>query len=290
MAGLVETRWRRYGKDRVYVKTSGGVDVGYVDLVAGRVEVAAAGYEAAMAECAGRWLNRTSAVGHIDMAPSGASESRPTGSASDTEPAPVKDYASNVAGAAARAKREQVNAESPKLNLLARVLGVKTPERAWRVGAKGEERVAGELARLPADWRVLHAVEVGERGSDIDHVLMGPAGVFTLNTKRHPGGNVWVSDRLVMVNGQRTSYLRNSTHEPRRATRLLTKACGFDVPVLGVVVFVGLDRFTVKEMPAEVHVTTRRQLVRWLRKLPTTMDGTALDLIYEIARKSTTWT
>jgi Nuclease-related domain len=226
MAELVETRWRRYGKDRVYVKTSGGIDVGYVDLVAGRVEVAAAGYKAAMAECARRWLNPTSAVGDIDTTTLGASESRPTGSASDTEPVVVKDYAFNVAGAAAWAKREQVNAESPKLNLLARVLGVKTPERAWRVGAKGEARVAGELARLPADWRVLHAVEVGERGSDIDHVVIGPAGVFTLNTKRHPGGNVWVNARLLMVNGQRTSYLRNSTHEAGRTTRLLTKACG----------------------------------------------------------------
>ena len=89
----------------------------------------------------------------------------------------------NVAGAAARAKRNEVNAQAPVMNFASRVLGVKTDERAWRVGAKGEEKVASELAKLDARWRVLHAVEVGENGSDIDHVVIGPPGVFTLNAK-----------------------------------------------------------------------------------------------------------
>jgi len=107
------------------------------------------------------------------------------------------DLSTNVAGAAARAKREEVNAEAPVRNLVARVLGVKTDERAWRVGAKGEEKVGKELTKLPDGWHVLHAVQVSDAGTDIDHVVIGPAGVFTLNTKRHPDGKVTVYERAL---------------------------------------------------------------------------------------------
>jgi len=78
---------------------------------------------------------------------------------------------------------------------VARVFGVHTEERAWRVGAVGEEKVADRLAKLVTKdprWRVLHAIPVGERGSDIDHLAIGPAGVFTINAKYHAGAKIWV--------------------------------------------------------------------------------------------------
>ncbi len=34
---------------------------------------------------------------------------------------------------------------------------------------------------------------VGE-GSDIDHLVIGKGGVYPVNTKRHPGGKVWVRE------------------------------------------------------------------------------------------------
>jgi hypothetical protein len=53
-------------------------------------------------------------------------------------------------------------------------------------GASAEEHVGGLLAKLPAsEWRVIHDASLG-RGN-IDHILIGPAGVFTVETKSHPG-------------------------------------------------------------------------------------------------------
>ncbi|MBG6212216.1 hypothetical protein RCH23_000129 [Cryobacterium sp. CAN_C3] len=43
------------------------------------------------------------------------------------------------------------------------------------------------LSKLGPEWTVLHAVPVGSGSSDIDHVVIGPAGVFTINTKNHTG-------------------------------------------------------------------------------------------------------
>jgi hypothetical protein len=53
-------------------------------------------------------------------------------------------------------------------------------------GATGEEQVGDVLDKLAGkDWRVIHDASLG-RGN-VDHILIGPAGVFTVETKSHPG-------------------------------------------------------------------------------------------------------
>src|SRR5690606_35171094 len=127
------------------------------------------------------------------------------------------------------------------------------------------------------------AVPVGENGSDIDHLVIGPAGVFTLNTKRHPGANVWVGERAILINGHRTKYLRNSRFEASRAGRLLTEATGHGVDVHPVIVLVSIEHLTVKQMPADVRVLGRFQLLRWLRSQPHRLDVSTVEAIYDAA-------
>jgi hypothetical protein len=53
-------------------------------------------------------------------------------------------------------------------------------------GALAEEHVGGLLDQLPRDrWRVIHDATLG-RGN-VDHIVIGPPGVFTIETKSHPG-------------------------------------------------------------------------------------------------------
>jgi hypothetical protein len=53
-------------------------------------------------------------------------------------------------------------------------------------GATGEEQVGGLLEELAGrGWRVIHDVTLGH--GNVDHILIGPAGVFTVETKSHPG-------------------------------------------------------------------------------------------------------
>jgi Nuclease-related domain len=53
-------------------------------------------------------------------------------------------------------------------------------------GASAEEHVGGLLDELAAgDWRVIHDANLG-RGN-VDHIVIGPGGVFTIETKSHPG-------------------------------------------------------------------------------------------------------
>jgi hypothetical protein len=163
----------------------------------------------------------------------------------------------HVPGQAARAQAEAelaaMRERSRVGTFLARTFDMKTDERAWRVGAGGEETIGTRLEKLRKHgWHVLHAVPVGDRGSDIDHVVIGPGGVWTLNTKTHPGRRVWVGKQQVRVDGHKTDYLPNSRHEAERASRLLTGACGFPVFVKAALVFLTgtlIPDVTIKQSP-----------------------------------------
>ncbi len=53
-------------------------------------------------------------------------------------------------------------------------------------GAVAEEHVGGVLDQLDRGrWRVIHDATLG-RGN-VDHIVIGPPGVFTIETKSHPG-------------------------------------------------------------------------------------------------------
>jgi hypothetical protein len=176
--------------------------------------------------------------------------------------------------------------------MLARVLLVHTDERAWRIGADGEQKVASQLDRLnrmDSRWLALHSVPVGRNGADIDHVVIGPSGVFTLNAKHHPGARIWVGGNTFMVNGIRQPYIRNSRNEAKRASRLLSAACGFQVPVAGMVVPVNADQLTIKSPPQDVCVVNRMALVKWFRRRPQILADRTIGAIYEAARRSITW-
>ncbi|MDD9206454.1 nuclease-related domain-containing protein [Georgenia sp. 10Sc9-8] len=175
---------------------------------------------------------------------------------------------------------------------LARLAGARTDERAWRIGAVGEGKVAAQLEKLRAHdprWRFLHAVPVGQRGSDIDHVAIGPAGVFTLNAKHHPGARIWITDEEFFVNGRWRPYIRNSRHEAARASRLLSRACGFQVRVRALIVPVRPGALTVKRPPVDLDVVRRQRVARWLAHQPHALPTAIIEEIFAHARRSTTW-
>lgn len=161
--------------------------------------------------------------------------------------------------------------------------------RPWYQGAVGEIAVGKLLANLGPEWVVLHAVPVGDRGTDIDHVLIGPPGVFTLNTKNHAGQPVWVAGRTLMVGGHRQPHIPKAFHEATRVENLLSTAVGGPVPVTGVLVLVGPRGFTIKEEPVGVAVVTDRQLLRWPHRRPPVLATEQLTRLTAAAALPETW-
>ena len=187
----------------------------------------------------------------------------------------------------------RVQSEAPPRSAFARILGrspLSEDSHPWYVGALGELEVARRLEALGDGWTVVHSVPIGTRGSDIDHVVVGPPGVFTLNTKHHAGAKVWVGGRRLLVNGQKTEHLRNTRHEAPRTQKLLSSALGADVPVRGVIVVVGAKQITVREQPADVAVLASPQLVRWLKKQKPALDAALGATVAAAVCAKETWT
>ncbi len=180
----------------------------------------------------------------------------------------------------------------PPRSLLRRVFGASPLSDAswpWYRGALGEIAVGRVLAKLGPEWLVLHAVPVGSGWADIDHVLVGPAGVFTLNTKNHAGQSIWVAGQTLMVSGQKLRHLYNSAHEGARASKLLSTAVGAAVDVTAVVVIVEPKRLTIKEKPREVIVLSDRQLLGFLQRRKAVLDAEQVQRVVAAAVNARTW-
>lgn len=185
-------------------------------------------------------------------------------------------------------------------------------DRSWRVGADGEATVAALLTDLTEPslwermrdrrprWRVLHSVPLldrtGRPRGDVDHVLIGPPGVVTINTKHHHAGRVALDGDELTVNRHRTDYLAKAQREAERATGLMRPALaasGHDalaqrITVRPMIVVVGA-RLLVSEWAVGVNVVMPRQLVHTLTSMPERLAAAEVDELFETARRGRTW-
>jgi hypothetical protein len=123
-------------------------------------------------------------------------------------------------------------------------------------GATGEEQVGGLLDRLAGDgWHVIHDASLG-RGN-VDHILIGPAGVFTVETKSHPG-----PIKVGRVHGATLSQAQAQRKAIERVTGEMVEA---------LIVF---SRAWVDKPLARrkgVRVTPARMLAGYLERRPATL-------------------
>jgi hypothetical protein len=185
-----------------------------------------------------------------------------------------------------------VQDDGQQLGRMARFFGV-TPlhpdARGWYQGALGEIEVARSLSRLGPEWTVLHAVPVGAGEADIDHVVIGPNGVFTLNTKNHAGKRIFVGGRTFMVNGVKQHFVRNSEFEATRASRLLSAAVHEPIEVTPVIVVVGAESIAVGRTAPGVEVRSSGQIGRWLQKRKAVLSYDQVVRIAQAAGQRGTW-
>jgi hypothetical protein len=293
------TRWRRYGKDRVYVARADGTSVGWWDLQADEAHPEGDAELEALTTAVRPWRAGAEppvAVVELAAVPSAsattASVKEQVAEAPMVQDRPWLDLTTNSPGAEARAQAVAAKEAAPVRTVLARALGVHTDERAWRLGANGEEKVAAQFDKVRKKdprWQFIHAIPVGSRGSDIDHLIIGPGGVFTANTKNHPNAKIWVGGDTFLVNGSRQPYVRNARHEAARAAKLLSAACGYPVHVEGLIVPVDPIEVDVKTPPRDVHVVTRREIAGWLLRHGDVLDQSQQTAVFDAARRSTTW-
>lgn len=211
-----------------------------------------------------------------------------TDDATKQAPKDPDDLALNHPGATLRVKAGDIQKAHPVLVFIFRLFGAHSQERAWRRGAEGEEEVAWRLRKLGDGWRILHSVPVGSGETDIDHLVIGPPGVFALNTKNHLGKRVTVYEKAIYVSGSKEPYLTKSRAEGRRASKILSRACNFPVTVSPVLVIMA-DELDLKGQPTDVHVVARKRVANWFEIQTPCLSAAETELIYAAARRRSTW-
>jgi len=142
--------------------------------------------------------------------------------------------------------------------------------RAWRRGAVGERRTARLLAGLERHgWAVLHDLAVAGSRANLDHLVIGPAGVFVIDSKQYcgrlrldPSGRLW-HGRYPLA-----PTLRAVSFEADQAALVLTDP---DVVVVPIVAVHGAQVPWGKVVMDGVPVVPARRLPSMLRQLPTVL-------------------
>ncbi|WP_244950145.1 nuclease-related domain-containing protein [Streptomyces griseofuscus] len=276
------TRWKRYGHDRLYANLPDGTAVGWADVTTGDITVL-------RAEC------RDDVIAVLTKHLQSLTESAPSDRAPEAQSrrmlpplTPADDLAGKPPG---QALRDLLAESGPGLmeRVISRLLRRPSEWDSWRKGLAGERRVGAELNRLrPHGWRVLHSVPLANK-VDIDHLLIGPGGVFSINTKHHHKRAVWVGDDSVKVDhGKPAPYARKSRAEAKRVARVLERYCDFPVPVEPVLVFVGVTELKVVATQLDVRVYQERQ-VSALAPLSGVLTAGQVEQVYSVARHRQAW-
>jgi hypothetical protein len=148
--------------------------------------------------------------------------------------------------------------------------GMLRSAEAFERGAEGEETTARALAELPMlGWRVFHDMRwPGRRYANIDHVVVGPTGVFVIDTKAW-SGEIEVRDGVLRQDGRRRDRAVLSAMDAAAAlTELLP---GLDAKAVNAVLCFDRDE-PVFGWADEVMVCSPANLVTLLTSRPSLLD------------------
>lgn len=189
--------------------------------------------------------------------------------------------------------RTVIKEERPILGRLQAAITPKpriTPEsqatRAWKVGAEGERRVAEVLEGVPGIV-ALHDRRAPGRRANVDHIVVGPAGVYVIDAKQYAGrlevrdkGTFWRPDHRLYVAGRDRSHLIDAMHGQVGLVRSALGPAYAHIRVSAVLCFIGSEWARLR--PKQLRGVT----VLWPKALPrhVARPGPHADWVGHVAR------
>jgi hypothetical protein len=203
----------------------------------------------------------------------------------------------------------------PARSLVSRIFGVSPLTSATRGlyrAAIGELAVAEMLDQLGPRWDVLHVVPLNDvetcpgtsktdapdpvnvtestsAGAQIDHLVIGPPGVFSLTTENFPGQEIRVVGDAMTIGGRNVDDILVARGLATAAASRLSAATGRIVRVEPVIVVMDASRLVLREQPTGVTVVRARHLVRLLTHRDRTLPGARVAQISDLAERDSTW-
>lgn len=146
-------------------------------------------------------------------------------------------------------------------------LGFDVHSLTWLWGAWGEEETGDELAKLDRDWFVIH--DIPSSHGNWDHVVVGPGGLFLLDTKRLTNPATVSNDALT---SGRTRYEGRTFRGAAIGLREALQAKDGNCPWINTVVVVWGE--FAQDVCEEERVTyvSGDKLIQWLTSQQTSLS------------------
>lgn len=166
--------------------------------------------------------------------------------------------------------------------------------RSHRMGLLGEQAVAEQLQRLlPPGHQIFHDVP-GDGKWNIDHVVVGPAGVFAIETKyrtKRPGKAgerdheaVFDGNKIQFPSGYDAEASEQASRNARWLANMLTKATGERVTVQPVVALPGW--WVTLKTDADVKVLSGKQVSGFIAREPAQLSDKFIQQIsYQLEQR-----
>ena len=126
---------------------------------------------------------------------------------------------------------------------------------AWRTGAFGEERTGELLGPLEAEgFRIIHDRLIPRSRANIDHIVVGPPGIFIVETKNY---------ERKLSRGQKERFAAQAKREAAAVARVVSP-----VSVTPLICVHRADLGWFKVRVDGVRIVSPKELIRVLRKAP----------------------
>ncbi|CAN5630263.1 hypothetical protein BH10ACT7_BH10ACT7_16580 [soil metagenome] len=195
-----------------------------------------------------------------------------------------------VAGQSAMSAVVLAQAGGDRRTVIQRLFGASpltaTSKFSYRA-ALGELLVGDMLENLGPSWDVLHGIPLGD--ALLDHLVIGPAGVFAVRAINCTDQEVLVEGDLLVVAGEARNDIPCSIADAASVGDLLSDAAGVPVPVQALLVVVDAARLTVRRPPNGLQLVASRDVHRMLTRASLTLTGDEVARVSDLADLEGTW-
>lgn len=154
---------------------------------------------------------------------------------------------------------------------LAKKLATPASVVAWKKGAMGEKIVAQRLLAVPNELGLtLHDRRIPGSRANIDHIVVGPRGVFIIDAKNYSGaltfhreGSFLSQSRVLRVNGRSAANMIRGLNHQKSVVEKVLRSAGATADIVAVLCFVSAEwpAFASPQLVNDV-------VVCWPKKLP----------------------
>ncbi len=152
---------------------------------------------------------------------------------------------------------------------------------AYLRGARGEQLVGWLLEDLPDTWHIFHGIQLEDRW-DLDHIVVGPGGMYCISTKNYRGLIAKSPDGQFLYNGRPTDELQQALRQTMRLRERMCALMGTDNLYINAVLAVPFAWIDLSGSLRNVLVLHKDNLVSQLESAPKRLTNRQIDAYVKV--------